>query len=220
MVGRFSAFWSASRTKACLCWVSERTLVSWFGSNLYWSASLKKPKILLTPSLVFSCSVITQEVIEEELNEHFGQLGEIESVNLKTDPNTGCSRGFCLVVYKVVLWFQHVVLDPYHYSFRFLPQDEEEGEQGRQRRQRRPWWRQRRDERGLLIWHFLYIHTVSCIRDSLWGTFLALDNFQEKNLGRSRHIFQNFLAPLGSSSSQWKIKGQSIQIMGNILEHT
>ena len=38
---------------------------------------------------------------EEELNEHFGQFGEIESVNLKTDPNTGRSRGFCFVVYKV-----------------------------------------------------------------------------------------------------------------------
>ena len=44
---------------------------------------------------------LPQEVSEEELNEHFGQFGEIESVNLKTDPNTGRSRGFCFVVYKV-----------------------------------------------------------------------------------------------------------------------
>ena len=43
---------------------------------------------------------LPQEVSEEELNEHFGQFGEIESVNLKTDPNTGRSRGFCFVVYK------------------------------------------------------------------------------------------------------------------------
>ena len=46
---------------------------------------------------------LPQEVSEEELNEHFGQFGEIESVNLKTDPNTGRSRGFCFVVYKVDL---------------------------------------------------------------------------------------------------------------------
>ena len=45
---------------------------------------------------------LPQEVSEEELNEHFGQYGEIESVNLKTDPNTGRSRGFCFVVYKEV----------------------------------------------------------------------------------------------------------------------
>ena len=45
---------------------------------------------------------LPQEVSEEELNEHFGQFGEIESVNLKTDPNTGRSRGFCFVVYKGV----------------------------------------------------------------------------------------------------------------------
>ena len=46
---------------------------------------------------------LPQEVSEKELNEHFGQFGEIKSVNLKTDPNTGRSRGFCFVVYKVEL---------------------------------------------------------------------------------------------------------------------
>ena len=43
---------------------------------------------------------LPQEVSEEELKEHFGQFGDIESVNLKTDPNTGRSRGFCFVVYE------------------------------------------------------------------------------------------------------------------------
>ena len=60
---------------------------------------------------------LPQEVSEEELNEHFGQFGEIESVNLKTDPNTGRSRGFCFVVYKVESCYDSiVVLDPDQYS--------------------------------------------------------------------------------------------------------
>ncbi|XP_058445571.1 RNA-binding protein squid isoform X5 [Malaya genurostris] len=37
---------------------------------------------------------------DEELKEHFGQYGEIESINVKTDPNTGRSRGFAFIVYK------------------------------------------------------------------------------------------------------------------------
>lgn len=36
----------------------------------------------------------------EELKEHFGQYGEIDSINVKTDPNTGRSRGFAFIVYK------------------------------------------------------------------------------------------------------------------------
>uniref|UniRef100_A0A8D8MWH0 RNA-binding protein squid n=1 Tax=Culex pipiens TaxID=7175 RepID=A0A8D8MWH0_CULPI len=36
----------------------------------------------------------------EELKEHFGQYGDIESINVKTDPNTGRSRGFAFIVYK------------------------------------------------------------------------------------------------------------------------
>lgn len=36
----------------------------------------------------------------EELREHFGQYGEIESINVKTDPQTGRSRGFAFIVYK------------------------------------------------------------------------------------------------------------------------
>ena len=51
---------------------------------------------------------LPQEVSEEELNEHFGQFGEIESVNLKTDPNTGRSRGFCFVVYKVRSFYDSI----------------------------------------------------------------------------------------------------------------
>lgn len=37
----------------------------------------------------------------EELRDHFGQYGEIESINVKTDPTTGRSRGFAFIVYQV-----------------------------------------------------------------------------------------------------------------------
>lgn len=37
--------------------------------------------------------------VTEELREHFGQYGEIESINVKTDPQTGRSRGFAFIVY-------------------------------------------------------------------------------------------------------------------------
>lgn len=36
----------------------------------------------------------------EELRDHFGQYGEIESINVKTDPTTGRSRGFAFIVFK------------------------------------------------------------------------------------------------------------------------
>lgn len=36
----------------------------------------------------------------EELRDHFGQYGEIDSINVKTDPTTGRSRGFAFIVYK------------------------------------------------------------------------------------------------------------------------
>ena len=36
----------------------------------------------------------------EELREYFGAFGEIESVNVKTDPTTGRSRGFAFLVFS------------------------------------------------------------------------------------------------------------------------
>lgn len=52
----------------------------------------------------------------EELREHFGKFGEIESVNVKTDPQTGRSRGFAFIVYtssdaieKVTAAGEHVI---------------------------------------------------------------------------------------------------------------
>lgn len=35
----------------------------------------------------------------EELRDHFGKFGEIESINVKTDPQTGRSRGFAFIVF-------------------------------------------------------------------------------------------------------------------------
>ena len=42
---------------------------------------------------------------DAQIKEHFadfGQFGEIETVTLKPDMATGCSRGFCSIVYKSV----------------------------------------------------------------------------------------------------------------------
>lgn len=35
----------------------------------------------------------------EELREYFSKYGDIESINVKTDPNTGRSRGFAFIVF-------------------------------------------------------------------------------------------------------------------------
>lgn len=35
----------------------------------------------------------------EELRDHFSKFGEIESINVKTDPQTGRSRGFAFIVF-------------------------------------------------------------------------------------------------------------------------
>lgn len=43
---------------------------------------------------------LPQEAREADIKEHFGQYGEIEGVNLKTDPQTARSRGFAFVVFK------------------------------------------------------------------------------------------------------------------------
>lgn len=52
----------------------------------------------------------------EELREHFGAYGDIDSINVKTDPSTGRSRGFAFIVYsspesidKVVAVSEHII---------------------------------------------------------------------------------------------------------------
>ena len=41
---------------------------------------------------------LPQDAKDDDIKGHFGQFGEIDSVNLKTDPSTGRSRGFAFVV--------------------------------------------------------------------------------------------------------------------------
>lgn len=50
------------------------------------------------------------------MREHFGQYGDIESINVKTDPQTGRSRGFAFIVYaaaesidKVTAVSEHII---------------------------------------------------------------------------------------------------------------
>jgi len=42
---------------------------------------------------------LPQDAKDTDIKEHFGQYGEIENVNLKTDATTGRSRGFAFVVF-------------------------------------------------------------------------------------------------------------------------
>ncbi|KAL9899715.1 RNA-binding protein squid-like isoform 1-T1 [Glossina fuscipes fuscipes] len=42
---------------------------------------------------------LSWETSEKELREHFGKFGEIESINVKTDSQTGRSRGFAFIVF-------------------------------------------------------------------------------------------------------------------------
>ncbi|XP_042219498.1 RNA-binding protein squid-like isoform X6 [Homarus americanus] len=44
---------------------------------------------------------LSWETTEKELREHFSKHGEIESINVKTDPNTGRSRGFAFIVFSI-----------------------------------------------------------------------------------------------------------------------
>jgi squid-like protein len=43
---------------------------------------------------------LPQDIKDSDLKEHFSTFGEIEGINVKTDPNTGRSRGFGFIVYK------------------------------------------------------------------------------------------------------------------------
>lgn len=59
---------------------------------------------------------LSKETAEQDLRNHFGQYGEIESVNVKTDPHTGRSRGFAFIMFqspdaidKVVAFEDHTI---------------------------------------------------------------------------------------------------------------
>lgn len=48
------------------------------------------------------------------MREHFGQYGDIESINVKTDPQTGRSRGFAFIVYTSPEAIEKVTAVPEH----------------------------------------------------------------------------------------------------------
>lgn len=65
---------------------------------------------------IFSTLIFIFFFFPEELRDHFGTYGEIESINVKTDPTTGRSRGFAFIVFsmaeaidKVVAAGDHVI---------------------------------------------------------------------------------------------------------------
>lgn len=45
---------------------------------------------------------LPQDAKQEDISAHFQTFGEIDNINIKTDPNTGRSRGFAFVVFKSV----------------------------------------------------------------------------------------------------------------------
>lgn len=57
---------------------------------------------------------LSWETTEKELRDHFGQYGDIDSINIKTDPTTGRSRGFAFIVYKEAEAIDKVVQNPEH----------------------------------------------------------------------------------------------------------
>lgn len=44
--------------------------------------------------------LLCYDLLAEDLREHFCKFGEIESINVKTDPQTGRSRGFAFIVFN------------------------------------------------------------------------------------------------------------------------
>ncbi|XP_045129684.1 RNA-binding protein squid-like isoform X9 [Portunus trituberculatus] len=57
---------------------------------------------------------LSWETQEKELREHFSKFGEIESINVKTDPNTGRSRGFAFIVFSNIEAIDKVINEANH----------------------------------------------------------------------------------------------------------
>ncbi|XP_054263638.1 RNA-binding protein squid isoform X2 [Macrosteles quadrilineatus] len=57
---------------------------------------------------------LSWETSDKELRDHFGNFGEIESINVKTDPNTGRSRGFAFIVFKSAEAIEKVLANTEH----------------------------------------------------------------------------------------------------------
>jgi len=60
------------------------------------------------------CGALPQEAKDTDIKEYFTQFGEIENVNLKMDPVTSRSRGFCFIVFKEVAGLEAAVANTAH----------------------------------------------------------------------------------------------------------
>merc|ERR1711915_1149338 len=52
---------------------------------------------------------LPQDAKQEDISAHFQTFGEIDNINIKTDPATGRSRGFAFVVFQTVQSLQEAV---------------------------------------------------------------------------------------------------------------
>ena len=57
---------------------------------------------------------LPQDAKDPEIREYFSKYGEIDVITLKTDQNTGRSRGFAFVVFKSVEGVDAVCAEPNH----------------------------------------------------------------------------------------------------------
>jgi len=57
---------------------------------------------------------LPQDAKQEDISAHFQTFGEIDNINIKTDPSTGRSRGFAFVVFKSVQSLQDAVTEQEH----------------------------------------------------------------------------------------------------------
>jgi len=57
---------------------------------------------------------LPQDAKQEDISVHFQTFGEIDNINIKTDPATGRSRGFAFVVFKTIQGLQDAVTEAEH----------------------------------------------------------------------------------------------------------
>jgi len=57
---------------------------------------------------------LPQDAKQEDISAHFQTFGEIDNINIKTDPATGRSRGFAFVVFKTIQSLQDAVNEQEH----------------------------------------------------------------------------------------------------------
>lgn len=75
---------------------------------------------------------LPQDAKDEDISEHFSQFGEVESINLKTDPNTGRSRGFAFVVFKTCESLESAVAtDPHNIKNKKVAVKKAQAKQGK-----------------------------------------------------------------------------------------